>query len=195
MGFSASWIAVRGLKPDAALEALGLEIVSQGHAHPEGRYSLVELASGWTVVWFEDVDAAFKADGRILAQLGEAVACSVEEHVMVSEARGYVDGKEAWRVRRDADDDDLETSGDVPARYAAIRDAALAEQAKDDNDDVDLLWEVPPDLAKAICGFRHDEMVGPGETFLELRRAKRGHRGGGAPASSGGFWRRLFGGR
>jgi hypothetical protein len=196
LGFAASWFAVQGLAPQTALEVLDLEVISEGNEYPEGQFSLVELANGWTVVWFErDCEAAFRAPVIMLAQQGPAVACGVEEHVMFSEARGYVDGKEIWRVTRNSEEaDDLEASGDLPPAYAAIRDAAVASQHEDGNDDVDLIWDVPPDLAKSICGFRHDEQPDGGATFLELRRAK-GAPGAAAPATSGGFWRRLFGGR
>jgi len=194
VGFSCSWIAIRGLPPETAIAELGLEIVSKDNEYPEGDFSLLSLASGWTVVWFEDGhDAVFKAPAVALARHGPAVACGVDEHVMISEARGYVEGRETWRVTRDGEvNDGLETSGDLPAAYAAIRDRAIAEQDDDENQDVDMLWEVPPELAKSICGFRHDELREDGETFIELRRARaQDGRASGKP----GFFARLFGGR
>lgn len=203
MGFSASWIAVQGLAPEVAIEALGLEVVSEGNPYPEGEISLAALANGWTVVWFErDLEAVFTAPGHALAQHGPTVACAVEEHVMFSEARGYADGAETWRVAWDCEEDRNEpaTSGDVPAAYAAILAQAVAEQAKPGNEIVDFLWDVPPELAESICGFRHDKTVGDGSTFIELRRA-RGHSsrrqmtGEVRGQASGGFWRRLFGRR
>lgn len=178
---------------------MGLEIVSEGHAEPEGEVSLASLANGWTVIWFErDLEAAFKAPAAELARHGPAVACAVEEHVMFSEARGYADGEESWRVTWDceAEGDEPETSGEVPAAYAAILATAIDERAKPGNEDVDFLWDVPPDLAKSICGFRHDEPLADGATFVELRRARLVRKAQEAPREAGGgFWRRLFGGR
>jgi len=187
LGFSNSWIAVKGLAPDVAIEELGLEVVSEGHEHPEGNFSLLRLANDWTVVWFESgCEAAFKGPVVKLARHGPAVACGVEDHVMFSEARGYIDGKEAWRVTRDAEaSDEIEISGDVPPTYGGLLAAAIAGRDEDENEGVDLLWEVPPDLAQSICGFRHDVIQTDGSTFVELRRARR--------AAGGGFWRRLFG--
>lgn len=194
MGFSASWIAVRGLAAEAAAEALGLEVAGgSGHRDPEGKTSLASLSNGWTVVWFDrDIGAAFKAPVLALARHGPAVACAIEDHVMFSEARGYADGAEIWRVTWDCEkqDDEPTAVGDLPAAYAGILAKAIEEQAAPDNQDVDILWDVPADLAKSICGFRHDESIAEGETFLELRRP--GGRGG---AEGGGFWRRLFGAR
>lgn len=202
MGFSNSWIAVQGLTLETVLDELNLEMVSEGNKHPEGQVSLAKLANGWTVVWFDSFEAAFRAPAVNLARQGAAIACAIEDHVMFSEARGYAAGVEVWRVTHDCEEEDrhLATSGDVPAAYAAIRASALKEQAKDENEDIDLIWDVPPDLAKSICGFRHDGDVLDGVTFMELRRTKGsggdggGSRGGVAPAG-GGFWKRLFGGR
>jgi len=201
LGFSNSWIAVQGLTPEAVLEELRLEVVSEGNTYPEGEVNLAKLANGWMVVWFErDCEAAFKPPAVNLARHGPAVACAVEDHVMFSEARGYAAGVEAWRVTHDCEEEDrhLATSGDVPAAYATIRASALKEQDKDENEDVDLIWDVPPNLAKSICGFRHDEHLPDGATFVELRRVKGsggGQRGGGEAPTGGGFWKRLFGGR
>jgi len=73
----------------------------------------------------------------------------------------------------------------VPPTYGGLLAAAIAGRDEDENEGVDLLWEVPPDLAQSICGFRHDVIQTDGSTFVELRRARR--------AAGGGFWRRLFG--
>lgn len=203
MGFSASWIAVKGLAAETAIEALGLEVVSEGNPYPEGDVSIAALANGWTVVWFEqDVEAAFGAPARVLLPHGPAVACAVEEHVMFSEARGYADGAETWRVTWDCEkqDDEPTAAGDLPAAYAGVLAKAIEEQAAPDNQGVDMLWDVPPDLAKSICGFRHDESLPDGSTFIQLRRTSH-HGASHQPAgearnqAGGGFWRRLFGGR
>lgn len=199
MGFSDSWIAVKGLAPETIIEELALESVDERDAHRGIEIVVLCLANGWTVSWFtRDFEAAFKAPAVTLAQHGPAVACAVEEHVMFSEARGYVDGAETWRVTWDCEAraEAPAVSGDVPAAYVAISSAAIAEQAKDENQGVDMIWDVPADLAKSVCGFKHDEPFGSDTTVLRLRRTKRGRPAGERGASTGGgFLRRLFGGR
>lgn len=55
---------------------------------------------------------------------------------------------------------------------------------------VDVIFDVPVELAKSICGFRHDEEPPGAVLFQELRRAR-----GPAGPRKPGLLARLFGAR
>lgn len=196
MGFSASWVAVQGAPRDAVLVAVGLQPTGRQEQYPESRFCLAELPGDWRLIWYDDdLEAAFAASAD-LSRLGPAVACAIEEHVMVSQARGYADGVEVWRVRHDAERDEglyhLDATGDLPAAFARIHADLKAEQDADGGKDaeVDYIFDVPPQLARSICGFKHGEDPPEGVVFEVLKR--------GAPrpgAAKPGFFARLFGGR
>ena len=189
MGLSHSWIAVQGARLDAVLETLGMVGGEAVENHPR-RAGIAELPSGWIVVLISHPEKAFSPPFSKLAALGPAVACAEEEHVMYSEARGYRDGQEVWRVVRDPEaepDDHIEVTGEPPPALSRIRDAAVAEQAAEN--DADHIFEIPPLLAKEICGFRILDEWPEGVTFTELERKRS------AAPSGPGFFARLFGRR
>ncbi|ODT89178.1 hypothetical protein [Phenylobacterium sp. SCN 70-31] len=192
MGFSHSWIAVSGLTPDAAVAALGAEVVGELDAEefPE-TLGMGVLPGGWLLVVSSDFDDAFKGRLARLAALGPAVACAIEEHVMHAEARGYDAGSETWRVVRDPDDDHLEMTGAPPAALTAIRDEAVRRQDADEASGIDRLFEAPADMAAAICGYQLGVEEPEGFRYTELRylRETASSGGGGKP----GFFARLFG--
>lgn len=186
MGLSHSWIAVRGLAPADALGALKAEAGAE--VEPEDfsmSFGLGVLPGGWLLVVSDNFDAAFKGRLAPLAQMGPAVACAVEEHVMVSEARGYEGGAEIWRVVRDPEEDEegLSVVGDPPG-FEAIRRAAQQEQEAEG--DADFLFDVPADIAASICGFKLGESEPEGFRYTELRPVR---------TAVTGFFARLFGRR
>jgi len=196
MGFAISWMAVQGCDPVQAAEALGLAL-DDGDPwdFPDGD-CIGELPGGWVIVWIEDFDALRKGRYAPLLQFGPAVACAVEEHVMVQEARGYRDGAEVWRVTHDPNEGEslyhLDVAGEPPTNLEAIRSAAFKEQEAEGGEDagVDLISDVPLDLAKSICGFKHDFDPPEGATFRGLRKARRRPVPG---AAKPGFFARLLG--
>lgn len=194
MGFSTSWFAVQGVSREEVLTTLGVEPSGQKRGVPAFRLAMAELPGGWLLVWHErDLEKAFR-NAAALSRHGPAVACAIEEHVMVSEARGYGGGGEIWRIRHDPDASvyHLETTGAPPAQLTQIRaDAKAAQKSEGGEDaDVDLIFDVPAELAKSICGFKHDEDPPAGVVFEELSRIK-----GSTGSAKPGFLARLFGAR
>src|SRR5688572_28449592 len=130
MGASLSWFAVRGKAPESVLQGFGLRKVRE-----EGRdspYSGALLPSGWYLVCqgrHEFTDAEMQRQTRGC----EAVACFVEEHVMVSRAAHWRDGREVWSVTHDSEEDSLhlDVRGEPPATFTAIRDRLTKEQEED----------------------------------------------------------------
>src|SRR5436190_15500886 len=100
MGISNSWFAVQGWTREEALAELGLEPGRELKRDEwvERHLVLGETPGGWLLFLHPELDGAFGKEFVTLSSRGEAVACSVEEHVMYMEARGYRDGAEVWRV-------------------------------------------------------------------------------------------------
>jgi len=193
MGFSHSWIAVQGLAPERAIEALGLEVEEErtpDEMTADGLY-LGVAPNGWLIALTDHRANAFEGALAGLANLGPAVACEVNERVMYSEARGYDGGSESWRVIYDCEEgpDALRVDGNPPTQFGEIQRKAKAEQeaAGGEDADVDALFEIPALLARSICGFMLGESEPEGFRYLKLRRI------GGEPERRPSFFARLFG--
>jgi hypothetical protein len=192
MGFSHSFIAARGVERAALLEQLALtETGETGDVDIAlGGFGLSEFPDGWLIVACDEYNLLDRAPLAALSQSGEIVAARLEEHVMASEAAGFANGQEVWRVAYTSEDDpdNLRVTGTPPVALARLRDAALAEQAAD-GEGGGYLFETPLELATSLCGFAFG--VSDGE-FLELKRARRPR----PPKTSRegpGFFARLFG--
>jgi hypothetical protein len=101
-----------------------------------------------------------------------------------------------WRVLHHTNPDKplgpdrLAVSGDPPPQFAAIRDRRAREQAEA-GEDVDVMFDAPLDLAKSVCGYRHDE---DDIEFVCLRPARELAPGESEGRTRGpGFLQRLFG--
>jgi hypothetical protein len=157
MGYALSWVAVRGTPRDRVLEIIGASPTGEREEIPESDLVGASLPTGFYVVVANDVEL----DESLVAELsmgGEAILCSVEEHVMTSRAYSFVDGKEQWRITHVAElgIDHLEASGELPPIYAGLRDQQLANQRRGD---ADYVFDVPVLVAKSLTGFRHDEDI------------------------------------
>jgi len=88
---------------------------------------------------------------------------------MISYAGFWQDGRPVWEVRHDGGDH-LEATGDLPAEFAAIRDAAMTKQRakKPGPWGVDHLFDVALDAAAGVTNYRHDHDVAP-DFFTDLR--------------------------
>jgi len=196
MGFSHSWIAVRGLSREQALEALGMEVSGAQTDYLDG-IALIDWEDDWLLAISDDCADAFDGDLAKLSPLGSAVACCVHEGVMYSEARGYESGKEIWRIVHDPNEDEslysLRTSGELPEPFDTIVRETRAEQDREGGEDadVDFMFEVPTKFAASICGYTLGESDPDESQYLNVNRigAAPARRGDGSP----GFFARLFG--
>lgn len=158
MGWSLSWVAVRGIPAEEVRRRLGLRPTGSTSEVPEARFS--ETSAGkWTVVCADHSDRF--VDGAVLAPLsraGEAVGVFVEEHVMFAQAVCWQDGRHRWSVTHEAERslDHLQTAGELPDVFADVEAKALAARLEDPQG-ADFLFDVPLDLAAAAVGFRHDD--------------------------------------
>jgi hypothetical protein len=195
MGFSHSWVAVQGLAPERALAALELEIAAESGNDFLNGTSLIAWSNGWLLVVSDDSQDAFEGNLARLAVLGPAVACSINEHVMYSEARGYEAGQQLWRVIHDPDGDEslysLQISGTPPKHLEGIVRDIRAEQESEGGEDagVDFMFDIPPKLAESICGFMLGESDPDDNHCSELQPIG----GWPVPVRKPGLFARLFG--
>lgn len=181
MGFSISWLAVKTDDPDRLFEIAGVAPTSEADESLESEISGSGLQGGWYFLEARGCEHRIISNDSLskISALGETIACSVEEHVMVSTAEGWNNGTRCWSIVHDAQEGifDLSSSGDLPADYDLIRSDYVAQQnaAGGDDADVDFVFEIPLQVAKRICGFKHDEgsapWVAPGPVAFTQRRA------------------------
>ena len=162
MGFSLSWLAVKGKPPQVIRDELSFRMTEMREEIPESELSAVEMPSGWYLIVSNHTEQVVSdAAMRQLCSSGcELVTCFVEEHVIVSRATGWKDGHLIRSVTHNAQKGllDLEVQGEPPATFAAIRDGMFAEQAVGDCD-VDYVFDIPVETARSVTGYRHDEDV------------------------------------
>lgn len=208
MGYSLSWLAIKGKSPDTVREALGLRPTGAREEFPESELCAAELPGGWYLVVSDHTP--YVAPDAALPTLSagcELVTCFVEEHVMASAATGWKDGRKLWSVTHDAQrgHEHFVAEGDLPPDYAAIRDRLLAKQRQEDVEKppsaraaqrksgdfsqmrCDYLFNIPVDLAQALTGYTHDEDIPgqegePFEVLVSTTPAKKS------------FLKKLFGG-
>jgi len=178
MGFSISFIAVKGREKAEVVGELGLADTGRPDPRTRARFVYAELPDGWRLVYSNSFDYASPRRIADLSKGALAVGCAVEEHVMFSGARAYEDGRELWSVIHDRQDGlyDLSMTGKPPAELQAIKDRLFKEQDEEGGADagVDCIFDIPVELAAAVTGFRHDEPMpgsgGPSLTALKPLR-------------------------
>ncbi|XAL98776.1 hypothetical protein OT109_14450 [Phycisphaeraceae bacterium D3-23] len=153
MGASLSWVAVQDRSKAELLDLLGLAVSTAEAETNDSEYFGYAMPSGWYVVLSGRGDLT-----ELPTVPGEqAVACSVEENVMVSIATGWSRGECTWRITHDSEQgiEHLETEGDLPDCFASIRDGLFAEQAQFDAErpQVDYIFDIPVQVAKALTGY------------------------------------------
>lgn len=187
MGYSLSWLAFRGRTAEAVWAELRLRATGE---HGVGRSPFLgtTLPDGWSLVLNDPGDRFVDED--LLSRLSrgcEAVACFLEEHVMFSQASGWRDGRQLWLVKHDCERGPmhLDVTGEPPALFGPIREAHEDRQRAAD-EDVDHIFDVPIELAKALVGFRHDELTQELDAFEVLVELP-------PEATRKGLWNRLLG--
>jgi hypothetical protein len=164
MGFSLTWVAIKGALKEAALSALGLRGTQVFEEIPESPLTGVLLPSGWYMIVDNRCNLPMLREDKTLAPLSasaDVVTCFVEEHVMCSSASQWRNGRELWSLMHTADTkgiDHLETKGELPSFISAIRERLNAKQkeAGGNNAEVDYIFDIPVEAAKHLTGYRHD---------------------------------------
>jgi hypothetical protein len=162
MGYSISWLAVRGIPKDEVLARLRLRDSGETDDANESPVSGAELPMGWYVLFLNDLTHPF-VESKPLQELShgcEIVGCHVEEHVMFSASFHYSDGRHDWTITHASGIGiyHLDVEGVAPSFLAELRAASQKEQDEDGGQkaEVDHIFDVPLKAAERICGFRHD---------------------------------------
>jgi hypothetical protein len=192
MGFALSWIGIRGMSPEAAVEKAGFRLTGHQEEFPESPVTCARLESGWCVIVMNrSMDAH---DGSIdpsqFLPGAEIVTCMLEEHVMASGFSRWTNGERVLSVEHDSQQGarHLEISGNLSSEAKAIIEEATSSQNKEDEGDaeVDFFFDIPINIAYGLTGFRHDHANpdGVAARFEVLDAISRRHRGS--------WWKSLF---
>lgn len=160
MGTSTSWVAVEAVSVEQVACELGLRRAPPEH-QGAGPYEAAILPTGWLLLVRRLEADGVVADRTLLEKLSRGrrvVGCDEESHVMYSAAAEWRDGREVWAVIHASEQaaDHLVVRGTPPAQWQAVRDAQAANQAAASGDEVDYVYEVPPEVAKLVVGHRTD---------------------------------------
>lgn len=179
MGLSISWLAVKTDDLDKLFTIADVSPTTDADEWLESGFSGSRLQSGWYFFQAQGCDHRIISGDMLskISTLGETIACSVEEHVMVSVAEGWSNGARSWTIAHNAQESifDLSADGELPGHYEAIKDDFISQQNAEggENSDVDFIFDIPLQVAKLICGYKHDEgstpWVSPGPVaFTQL---------------------------
>ena len=192
MGFSHSWIAVRGLARERALEALGMTMSEIQTDLLQG-IALFDWADSWLVVVSDDYRDALEGQLSKLGNLGEAaVACGTNDEALYFAACGYEAGSDIWSVTVNPVKHVFRVVGFPPEQLDPLLAEAKAAQAEG----VDMFTAIPAALAKSICGFELEGDLGAIQ-HVSLKSTGVKPQVGAAHSASAkpGFLARLFGRR
>jgi hypothetical protein len=170
MGFSISWLSASG---QDLPERLDLKRTGKKGAFFDFGIAGKPLKNGSYLLVLGRCDHKFISDDNMarLSANGDALACSIEEHVMFSKASFWKDGQNLWSIAHNGDTDpphaDLTVTGTPPDPFASIRDDCAKRSLTDK--DVDWYFEIPLLVAKGLTGFKHDDKrKEDDDTFEEL---------------------------
>lgn len=162
MGVSIAWLAVKTDDPQPLFERLQLRPTGEPDQDCESPVCGGAL-EGWFLLIAKGCDHRIASDAFLTEFSGglEVVACSIEEHVMFSSAAGWSDGQCKWAIVHDAQQGmlHLTASGQPPDSFDPIRSQLLAQQEAEGGTEaeVDLVFDIPLQVARSIVGFKHDE--------------------------------------
>jgi hypothetical protein len=163
MGYSVSWLAIRGKDPATILDELGLHETGDYQEVPDWRFCGAQLLGGWYLIFANEFGFTESCDLGRLSTNCEIVTCSLEEHVMCSYASGWSHGEWRWSIAHDCQQNDgvlhLETKGELPLAFDSVRERLVAQQnqSQGKKSGVDYIFDVPLEVAKSLTGFKHDE--------------------------------------
>jgi hypothetical protein len=183
MGFSLTWVAIKGSTPQQVHAALSLRGTGARVEIAETGLTGATLPGGWYLVTSDHAPLNLVDDQLLakLSQLGDVVICDVEEHCMVSFSARWQNGNQRWLLMHDAQSgkDRLEVEGEPPSSFSAIRDQLQAKQAVANatKERVDYIFDIPVEVARSITGYRHDHpFPGNPETMFEILLSTRPER-------------------
>ncbi|MCG7574813.1 hypothetical protein MHM39_14670 [Phaeobacter sp. CNT1-3] len=163
MGFRICYLASKAA-PDELIEKLGLTKGNSVEEMPAGVWWAAKLEnSGWTILWSEDENFGGSVQAEIaeLSQTHQTYICEVNETVMWSSSELWEKGQQVWKVTHAGDGEDrfnLSEIGELPENYTALKQLHFLNQ-KQEEENVDHIFEIPLDLPALRIGFRHEDYL------------------------------------
>lgn len=153
------WMAIQGMSEERIVELLGL-VAAPKDAKSTAR--IATLPNGWSILFTRDFDFPTPERMALLSAEGTAIAVSADERTMFSVVRGYERGKAVFAIEHDGGSQGVRhiaTAGTIPAAWGPILEQASRQQDEEDAGDatVDFVFDAPPALAGALCGYNDDE--------------------------------------
>jgi hypothetical protein len=176
VGQSNSWIGIRGLPKSDILERLDVRDSGRADDGHSAKLAAADLKDGWVVIRSRNFNFPNPRRLALLSQGAELVSAQIEEHVMVSAAHGFREGRQIWSIVHDPGKGlySLVVEGEPPAQFSSLSERRRREQdaAGGEDADVDMIFDIVPELASMICGYRPDQAELP--AFTELEPQSRG---------------------
>jgi hypothetical protein len=170
MGFRCRWLATRGRDREEMLARLRFKVIAElvEEVYDTGLYALE--VDDWLVVigdGFDHLDKVKRAEAAKLSDGGEVLYLSTDDAAMTFELVMFSGGEELWSVAYDGSDGVTAPSfaGTVPWGARTLLATLEKEQVKAGGPkaEVDHIYELAPQYAMGVVGFRHDESLGSGD--------------------------------
>lgn len=176
MGFNVDLVAIRGLPATDLHARLKLEPTRNFETEPESAVVGAIMSTGWHIFYFNDRSPPTEAQLAALSTSAEVLFLDVCEAVMVSTAKCWQNGKIRWCILHDGGDH-LQAEGDLPDCFQSISDRLHRCQAFE-HDDIDYLFNIPPDVFVEVTGFNYDGNPDgyPVESFVIFGRRNSGRK-------------------
>ncbi len=175
MGLNLSWMGVQQGQQAPLLDQLGFEAIGETGDEIGVDYACAVLPSGWWV--FVTTNRSFDIDGALTTASSESLAlgCELSETVMVSRARAFQGGTLLWSVLHDPEQDSegVLVQGAPPPQFGEIRLRLQAEQDRAAAETVDVMFDLPMELAASLCGYRAGLTCGIEWTVLRKKPPAR----------------------
>lgn len=164
MGLSLAWCYFEGGSEPEILDIYGLRHTGDCDVSFESRFCLGRTKGGALLIIGQGCDNLLM-EKVILAKLSSRTTiytCSMEEHVMFSEATCWNSGRRLWRVSHDGSRDvrDIETEGALPEFFSEmcvdLEKKQMEENGSNCDNSVDYIFEIPLVLSMKFTQFRPD---------------------------------------
>jgi len=176
MDLSYSWLAIRGVGPQRVHETLGLAPTGVFASAPEeaGEIGGADLPGGWRLIFSRRFDYADHAPLEKLSVGGELITCCVNEPMMYSSVSRWRSGRRDWYFVHDGNIgiQHMHIEGEPPAAFHEIANRLNVVQAEGAGlaIEIDHIFEIAPQVAEALTGFRRDNADSESLRFERIDR-------------------------
>lgn len=152
MGLHLNWLAAPGVDKKTLIDRLGFETCGWAGDELNSAFACAVLPSGWVLIVSNEFTLDLDRLLPLASQGGFALGAEVSERAMFSSLKAWLDGRAAWAVTHDPNQD-LRIEGEPPGEIAEIRRQLAALEATETDGQVDYMFDAPVELAKMLCGY------------------------------------------